>query len=54
MSAPYARIVIPACFWRESSEVNLCATSYQNWRYALLKKLDSRFRGNDESAIAIS
>ncbi len=49
MSNPCARNVIPACFWRESSDVNLRAASYQKWCYAQIKKLDSRLRGNDES-----
>lgn len=48
MSNPYARPVIPACFWRESSGVTLRAVSYLKWRDALLMKLDSRLRGNDE------
>ena len=45
MSSTSAHTVVPACFWRESSDLNLCAASYFKWRDAQIKQLDFTLRG---------
>lgn len=50
MSNTSARTVIPTCFWRASSDVNLRAASYLKSRDAQIKQLDFTLR--DASAFA--